>query len=883
MLFVPLPSRANHSEPHDESPQESATTTEPTSEPAPEDPEEPTPPEEQPEEEQSPEDTTDATASTTEEAVVTLHIRHFDQIIFEGQVSISATGTENITDNAGTVRQINAQSVLAMIARADLESEAFTITDLAYFASFDSYIINCITTPDMNEPICYEWQYVVNNTYQSVGVDDYILQENEDVYVFFGTPRRVTFQKTSFETGESFPILAEQYLYQENRYVPLPSSTIGIIQPNPDIPWEPIVIVTSTADEIGTAIFTLTNAGSYQAGLADDYYFPSVSFTVSAPQNQVPQNQNGGQPDSPINYINAQTAMEFLAEAQRDNGSILNDPIFTDWTAIAASAFGGGTPLKQNITHYLLTDPSPLSGINETADYERRAMALLALGVNPYNGTPTNYIQKILDAFDGVQFGNADLFNDDIFALFPLLHAGYTTSDAEITAPVAFILSKQETNGSWGSVDLTAAAIQALAPVSARPGVSDALTKAKTYLKNAQTNDGGFENTDSTSWTLQAIASLGEPETAWRKNGKAPNDFLASQQQADGGIGQADLPQTMRVWSTAYAIPAAMGKPWHAILQNVEKQETRNKKQETTPQTNNSGGGPAVISASPPLSPVITSIDVPLSLMPSQEGTLRKTLNNGKFINLSVPQGSITGNTVIHAAEETPASANIALPADMTLLTGTVFSITAQNQENQTPVTSFAKPLAVTFTIPDLPETTTTLRLAYFDEKETVWKIIPDAVFDRGAVRFTVDHLTRFGVFRVNEEQFDNSTIRQFDNSTNQENTNTNDTTLPPELSISLPTQPIRRVAGVKIAAEKPLITTDAATTTDTVTTRKITSTTTETPLQLPPTRFAGTSARRARGERRWVATSTVVLGALAVLLLFLGGRMAWQKKKGRV
>lgn len=96
-------------------------------------------------------------------------------------------------------------------------------------------------------------------------------------------------------------------------------------------------------------------------------------------------------------------------------------------------------------------------------DNERRAMAILALGKNPYDFNGVNYIEAILSEFDGDQFGETSLVNDDIFAIFPLSHAGYDSDDTEISNALDFIISKQKTNGSWeNSVDVTAAAVQAL-------------------------------------------------------------------------------------------------------------------------------------------------------------------------------------------------------------------------------------------------------------------------------------------------------------------------------------------------------------------------------------------------------------------------------------
>src|SRR3989344_4956929 len=101
-----------------------------------------------------------------------------------------------------------------------------------------------------------------------------------------------------------------------------------------------------------------------------------------------------------------------------------------------------------------------------------------------------------------------------------------------MTKDITFILGKQLSNGSWeNSVDLTAAAVQALYPFNSTPGVSSALATAGPYLQNAQGNDGGWGNISSSSWAGQAMNVLG---AEWTKNGKTILDYLSTQQATDG-------------------------------------------------------------------------------------------------------------------------------------------------------------------------------------------------------------------------------------------------------------------------------------------------------------------------------------------------------------
>ncbi len=142
-------------------------------------------------------------------------------------------------------------------------------------------------------------------------------------------------------------------------------------------------------------------------------------------------------------------------------------------------------------------------------DYERDAMALEALGINPYTGTSVNYIQPIISAYDGTKIGDPTLVNNDIFAIFPLMKAGYSSNDPIIQKTIAYIISEQNLDGSWAeSVDLTAAAIQAFLLTPSISGVSQSINNARQYLVENQQADGGFGSVDSTSWVSSSHCFL---------------------------------------------------------------------------------------------------------------------------------------------------------------------------------------------------------------------------------------------------------------------------------------------------------------------------------------------------------------------------------------
>lgn len=499
--------------------------------------------------------------ATSTPSTASFHIRYQSEMIFEGPWEIGDSTRITIKDSLGMEHMATSTSALALLLDIDKQNDSFAISDLAYFDSFQSFLINCIAIGSINTNACFNWQYVVNGVLPSVGADQYLAKANDDIFFFFGTPHRVSLIKDRVLRNESFVAIAQDYKYQTNEWQSLPHVTIGITKANPNDPFSPFVVATSTADIAGEASFTLQEEGTYQVGIVQDFYFPSQTLSVVASQQSL-----GGGPFVPIHRaFDVSKAIQFLAVHQNFDGSFGAAPLFTDWIAIAFGAYSGHNPAKDALVKYLLTDP--LFG-NLLTDYERRAMALMSLSLNPYNATKTDYIQKILDGFDGKQFGNPELFNDDAFALLPLLNAGFGSNDDVIRRTVAFILSKQEEDGSWIGVDMTAAAIQALSPASSLEGVTKAIRDAKSYLRSKQDGTGGFEgNPFSTSWAMQAITALEEKEV-WQRQDKTPEDYLSALQSEDGGIMvEGDI--NIRLWATAYAIPGVLGKTWDVILKNM--------------------------------------------------------------------------------------------------------------------------------------------------------------------------------------------------------------------------------------------------------------------------------------------------------------------------
>jgi len=508
-----------------------------------------------------------APAITTGTAHIT--VRDGATVATSSDVSFPLSGNSSLTTTLGSSHDVAASSTLAALASFDTSAPEFSISDLQYNAGFSSFYLRCITLSG-GSPDCDNWQYTVNGVSPGVGMDKYVLHDGDMVYVYFGSPRIVSLSSSSVTAGTPVTATAEQYDPVAGVYNPITGYTIGATQPNPADPWNPLEIATSTADANGQALFTLNATGTYQVGLKEDFYFPTTDLTVTDPVPSSPSGSGGGSTGgaNTTPTFSIASALSFVTTHQNPDGSF-SSSLITDWTAVAFAAANPGTG-KQTLKNYLATQNVPLSGV---LDYERHAMALEALGIDPYSGSPINTIAPIVSAFDGTQVGSSGLVNDDIFALIPLLHAGYTQSDSMIQKIATFVISKQKPDGSWEeSPDLTGAAIQALGPLYTVSGYGQSLGMAAGYLASTQQPDGGWSSVDSTSWVLTAINAVNESDPAhassWVSSGNhVPLDSLANAQQGDGGVSSSGD----RTWSTSYAIVGASGKSWLSLLQNFSK------------------------------------------------------------------------------------------------------------------------------------------------------------------------------------------------------------------------------------------------------------------------------------------------------------------------
>ena len=534
---------------------------------------------------------------TNANATVNLTIRDGSTIVFSDTIPLQQHGTINLNDSNAVPHALDANSVLSVINDADQLSTDFNITNLEYYDSMGSFYLKCINNS------CDNWQYVVNDTTPTLGMDKNILTGGENIYLYFGQNHKINLSSNSITTEDTVTVNAQNYHYQDNTWTPLTGVTIGMTQADPNNPWTPIEIKTSPVDNNGQATFSSITIGTYNIGIKEDFYFPTETLNVTAPIQPVPVSHGGG--GGPMIIIkpklekenlvfDIKKAYEFLISQQKENGSF-GANLYTDWSSFAFATTSDYQTQKNKLIKHLTEQKTT---DYQLTDNERHAMSLMALGINPYDINGENYIEKIVKEFNGEQFGNKEEDNDDIFALIVLHNAGYKEDEEMIKKTTNFILSKQKENGSWdNNVDMTGAALQSIVNIAekncfilgslsglASPALtldpsacespqnkefSSAISKAREFLKQNQKDDGGFGNISSTAWATEGIISLGENPNDWIKNNNIPFDYLGANQDIDGGIKENDV--NTKIWQTSYVLSALSGKTWNQIIQKFEK------------------------------------------------------------------------------------------------------------------------------------------------------------------------------------------------------------------------------------------------------------------------------------------------------------------------
>lgn len=264
-----------------------------------------------------------------------------------------------------------------------------------------------------------------------------------------------------------------------------------------------------------------------------------------------------------------------------------------DWTAFSFALSGAlddysayAKGLESYVTECLSRDGS-LSEERAT-EYHRIALTARALGCDPRafgsmpDGSSADLIALGTYAYKG-ELGKQGL-NGYIFALLALDCDNYAVpNNARYTREriIEYIISSEEADGGFGlekgdfDVDITAMALQALAPYKDEKRVSQAIERAVNRLASTMTENcafvsSGSENLESTAQVIIALCSLGidpENDALFTRNGmnpvkamelfRLPNGEFSHKFNTDGSVVSCE--QALRAYIALYKLKNDLG------------------------------------------------------------------------------------------------------------------------------------------------------------------------------------------------------------------------------------------------------------------------------------------------------------------------------------
>lgn len=235
----------------------------------------------------------------------------------------------------------------------------------------------------------------------------------------------------------------------------------------------------------------------------------------------------------------------------------------SDWIALVSGRCGGdGSDYLQRLETYVSECYAQQGGLDRVkpTEWHRISLTVLALGGDPTSfgtdedGHPVDLIADGTYNWHTTDSPGIQGLNAWIYALLTLDAKAYAVPEDALYprhAIVQAILGAQEPDGSFGlnrghgNVDITAMALQALAPYAngtpryavpngAEITVGDAITRALNWLHTQQLPDGSFANSCSTAQVVLALCDLGIPPSDFSRDGHSAAEGLLSFLISDG-------------------------------------------------------------------------------------------------------------------------------------------------------------------------------------------------------------------------------------------------------------------------------------------------------------------------------------------------------------
>lgn len=255
--------------------------------------------------------------------------------------------------------------------------------------------------------------------------------------------------------------------------------------------------------------------------------------------------------------LNAENIYKTTGDYIAAKGTPVTGSIGGEWAVLGLARSGrdipGADDYYASVEEYVRKAMDEDGRLNRSRSTEnsRLILALTAMGKDVTHVAGRN----LLDGLDSMSFITKQSVNGPVWALLALDSHGYPTSgDVTREKLVRAILDTQREDGSWPviassqvpDVDMTAMAIQALAPYYENAQVKAAVDAALTFLAGVQNADGTFSeipgtdaSAESTAQVTVALTALGIDPTAdsrFVKSGVSVVDALCGFYVTGGGF-----------------------------------------------------------------------------------------------------------------------------------------------------------------------------------------------------------------------------------------------------------------------------------------------------------------------------------------------------------
>ena len=255
--------------------------------------------------------------------------------------------------------------------------------------------------------------------------------------------------------------------------------------------------------------------------------------------------------------LNAQDIYKTTGDFIVSKGAPVTGSIGGEWAVLGLARSGRDVPgadaYYASVVEYVQKAMDENGRLNRSRSTEnsRLILALTAMGKDVTHVAG----RSLLDGLDSMAFITKQSVNGPVWALLALDSHGYPTSgDVTREKLVRAILDTQREDGSWPviassqvpDVDMTAMAVQALAPYYENAQVKAAVDAALTFLAGVQNDDATFSeipgtdaSAESTAQVIVALTALGIDPTAdsrFVKSGVSVVDALCGFYVTGGGF-----------------------------------------------------------------------------------------------------------------------------------------------------------------------------------------------------------------------------------------------------------------------------------------------------------------------------------------------------------